>query len=533
MLANRKINSANYPILRTDFIRQTGKEAWATNLRLASLAASKIASCLGPMGAYKLVAYHTGPLLVTKVTKDAIDIVEELGIQHPAIKTLAEAAKIHRQDTGEGVSSLLVLLSSLLEQADRLIEIGVHPVAIIDGYKESAKKAVALIDECAASFKGDLDESLLRVIDCGTGLLTQNFRHALSRVITLVEENGQADTEKIRLEKKLGGTAADSQFVNGVIIKKEKTHYSMPDEVENPRVALVTKNLVIKPLEMIGNKVGFFPTVLQVAQPGQLQQYKAEENRLRSDMVEKVRSAGANVLLCGTTIDARVSDKLSREGIFALEMVKQHNMEDVATLTGANIVGDVSHLQKSDIGKARMLEVDKIPPEQIVILHCDRGANLLLRGSNTEVVGQLEKIVKKAIVVLKEARTEPKVVPGGGAVFEMLAMKLRAFARTFSGRQQLPMGAFADALETIPRSLATNCGLDPIDTMMRMRSLHAEGHASIGVGEQGCSEMYEQNVIELASTVKTIIGRAFQVASLLLKINDYFYVKDRAVFHKK
>src|SRR3989442_14982572 len=145
MLANREIGSTSYPVFSRKFRRLEGKDAWRNNLELAALVASKIASCLGPSGSYKLVTYHQGPKLVTKVTKDAVDIVDELGVQYPAIKTLAEAAKIHRQDAGDGVSTLLVLVSALLEEAGKLIEMGIHPVATLDGYLEAANKSITII----------------------------------------------------------------------------------------------------------------------------------------------------------------------------------------------------------------------------------------------------------------------------------------------------------------------------------------------------------------------------------------------------
>src|SRR3989442_6909427 len=186
MLANREIGSTSYPVFSKNFRRLEGKDAWRNNLELAALVASKVASCLGPTGAYKLVAYNLGPKVVTKVTKDAVDIVDELGVQYPAIKTLAEAAKIHRNEAGDGVSTLLVLVSALLNEAQKLTEIGVHPVAVLDGYREAAKKSISIIDEIAADLAGDLRDSLLQVVDCGRGLLSNALRKELSQALNLV-----------------------------------------------------------------------------------------------------------------------------------------------------------------------------------------------------------------------------------------------------------------------------------------------------------------------------------------------------------
>ncbi len=533
MLASRQVGSTSYPVLTKDRERLHGKEAWTNTLGLAALAASKVASCLGPTGAYKLVTYHRGPELVTKVTKDAVDIVDELGVQYPAIKTLAEAAKIHRDEAGDGVSTLLILLSALLEEAEKLIEIGIHPVAIIEGYKEAAKKSIAIIEETETDFAGDLKDSLVKNVDCGRGLLTKKLRQELSQAINLIEDQGRIDLARIKIEKKLGGTTDESELVRGIIIKKEKRHRSMPDLVEQPRIALVYKKLELKPPEQLAIGEGPFSTKLNITQAGQLSQYRAEENALRTRMVEIVKSSGANVLFCGHKIDERVADKLSREGIFAIEMLNKRDLDEVSRVTGAKIAGSVNLLMRDDIGVARKLEVDKIPPEKIAILHCEGAATLLLRGASPEIVQELEKVVKKALLVLKHSRARAKVIPGGGAIFARLALRLRSFALTFSGKQQLAVKAFADCMEAIPRWLAINHGLDPINTVVRLRTLHSNSEDSMGVGEQGCADMYASNVVELASINKTTIWRTFEVASLLLKIDDYFYVKEIPFVHKQ
>jgi len=533
MLASRQIGSTSYPIFSRNFRRLEGKDAWKNNLELAALVASKLASCLGPSGAYKLVTYHRGPKLVTKVTKDAVDIVDELGVQYPSIKTLAEAAKIHREEAGDGVSTLLVLVSGLLNEAQKLIEMGIHPVAILDGYRDAAKKSISIIDEIAVDFAGDLQDSLIQVIDCGRGLMNKDLRQALSQAVSLVEGTSGLDLARIKIEKKLGGAIEDSRLVRGIIIKKEKRHRSMPDRVEQPRIALVSKQLVLKRSEQLAIDEGPFNAKLSVTRAGQLFEFRSEESALRARMVQKVKSAGANVLLCGSKIDERVADGLSREGIFALEMIGQRDFDEVARVTGARIAGTVDYLVKEDVGVAKVLEVDKIRPEQIAIIHCDGAATLLLRASTPETLQELEKIVRKGLLVLKHARARSKVVPGGGAVFVELALRLRAFALRFSGKQQLAVKAFADALETVPNWLAINFGLDPIDIMTALRGYHSSRQSSIGVGESGCADMHEANVVELASIFKTTIWRTLEVASLLLKIDDYFYVRDLPLVHKQ
>src|SRR2546422_10418793 len=176
MAVAQQVLPATPQILMKNRGRLSGKDVWRQNLNLASLAAFKISTSLGPKGAYKLVTYHRGPEMVMKVTKDPVDVVDELGIEYPAIMMLAEAAKIQRQHTGDGISTLLVIVSALLTEADKLIEVGFHANTILDGYLKATERSIAIINEIAKNVGKELDEHLLEVIDCGRGLLNGKLR---------------------------------------------------------------------------------------------------------------------------------------------------------------------------------------------------------------------------------------------------------------------------------------------------------------------------------------------------------------------
>jgi chaperonin GroEL (HSP60 family) len=533
MATVQQFRSATERIISKNKGSLTGKDAWRQNLNLASLAAFKIGSCLGPNGAYKLVTYHRGPQVVMKVTKDAVDMVDELGVQYPAIKTLAEAAKIQREHVGDGVSTLLVLVSALLAEADKLIEMNFHANTILQGYHEATEKSTAFMDQIARNHLGeDLNVRLLEVVDCGRGLLNERLRRELSEAILRTTEDGEVNVNRIRIVKKPGGQTSDSELIRGVVIKKGRAHPSMPDHIDAPRVALVTK-MVIKPLELKMPGEGAFPIKLNITNQGQLQVFKSEENRIRVRLADRVEDLGANVLICPTGIDAKLSDHLSRRGILALQLVDHDEFQAVARATSATIVGEVDGLEEKDIGIATRLEIDRIESDEVTILQCDRGATMMLRGSSPELVTELEKIVKNALLMLKHLRSNPKVIPGGGAIFVELALKLRAFALTFAGREQFVINSFAEALEKIPECLSTNNGLDPIDTLMQLRAHHSNGSVSMGVGDHGCTDLLDAKLLELVSVNKATLRRAYEVAALLLRIDGCVYVKDLPFFHKQ
>src|SRR5205807_6518466 len=337
-------------ILQKNRGRISGKEVWRQNLNFASLAAFKIGSCLGPKGAYKLVTYHRGPEMVMKVTKDPVDVVDELGIEYPAIMTLAEAAKIQRQHVGDGISTLLVLVSALLTEADRLTEMGFHPNTILDGYLKATEKSIAIITEIARSLTEDTDQLLLEVVDCGRDLLSKNLRGELSEAITRITEDGAIDVSRVRIVKKPGGQTYDSELVRGVIIQKGKAHPSMPDWVDEAKIAFLTK-LEIKRLVLKSKDEGPFAVKLNITSQGQIQLFKSEENKLRSLLVEMVRTTGANVLICRSKMDDKICDQLSRQGIFAMHFVGPEDFEAAAEATGATIVTNIEQLRTEDLGK--------------------------------------------------------------------------------------------------------------------------------------------------------------------------------------
>ena len=519
-------------ILQKSKGRLSGKDAWKQNLNLAALAASKIGSCLGPKGAYKLVTYHKGPEMVTKVTKDALDMVDELGVEYPAIKTLAEAAKIQRKLVGDGVSTILVLTGALLEQADKMMELGLHPNTILDGFYKATMKSIAIIDKIASGRGKDLDEHLLEVIDCGRGFLGRKLRRDLSEAISQLAIDGPIDVGRIKIVKKPGGQVDDTELVRGLIFKQGRAHPSMPDSVENPKIAFLTK-MEISRQEFLMKSQGPMAIKINITGPDQIQLFKSEERRLREHLVETVKRSGANVLICRSKMADWFCDLLSRQGIFAVHFVAPEIFEEAARATGGRIITSPAELDPEDLGTARRLLVDKIKPDPIVILYCDKAATLLLRGSSTVILEELEKVVKDALLTLKHSRSNPKVVPGGGAIQVELALQLRKFALSFEGREQFVIGAFADALEKIPEWLSYNFGLDPIDSIIQLRNHHANGQQEFGIGETGCVNMYDANVVELASVDRANVHRAFELVSLLLRIDDCFYVKDIPKFHKQ
>ncbi len=478
-----------------------------------------------------MVTYNRGPERVVKVTKDTVAIVEELGVHYPAVKTISEAAKMHRVEVGDGVASFMILLSGLLRGAEKMLLNGVHPNVVLQGYREAALKALGLVDEVAAGMRRGSLEEALRVVDCGRGLLTEEFSRMLVEASRLAVKDGRVDKDRVRIARKIGGVTGESRLIRGVVIKKDKVHPDMVDEVVNPRIALVNGRVGVKRLEVKMKGEGRFPVELNIQDPVQIKAFKAEERRLKMQIVERLKSLDVNVLICSQLIDDDIQGELARRGVFALMSVEREDLDAVSEATGARVMGDLDDLSEADVGGAERLEVGEMEPEKIVTLSGCEGVTLLLRGSTPQVLDEFEKVVRCGISVLSYVLEDGRMVPGGGAVEMHLAEELRRFSLGFSGKAQLAIQSFADALEEIPRCLAENNGLNPLDTVLQLKNYHVGGQFSFGVGVDGCSDMVGAGVMDLASVKKSILKRAYEVASLMLRIDDLIVARETAKVH--
>jgi chaperonin GroEL (HSP60 family) len=509
--------------------RATGKDVWRENLRLAIFAADKVRSTLGPKGAYKLVAYNRGPEQVVKVTKDAIAILDELAIQYPPAVIVSEAAKLQREEAGDGVTGFVVFLSALLKKADELLTMGIHANTIIHGYHLATEKALEILESQAATSNSQ-NNDVLDIVDCQRNLLTPHIRSMIRQAFPLAFSNGKFDRENIRFLKKKGGNLQDSSLINGVVIKKEKAHPNMPDTIRNLRIAVTSGRLGINRLEIKMGGQGPAHIHLDIKTPQQIREYRETEYRLKVQPIKKLTQLNVNVLLCEQPLDALQKEKLFVQGIFALESVDKKDTQAVSKATGAKIVGNLNELSEEDIGFAEELATGKIELEKTVTIEGCKGATFMLRGTTPQTMDELEIAVKNSFVVLKLMGDDGRVLPGGGAVDAHIAQELKGYAREFASREQIIIEAYANALMDIPRCLAENYGLNPTDTILELKKRHADGFCNCGVDEQSYRDMVCQEPFKIK---RSAIRRAYEVSMLMLRIDELLISKEIPKFHKQ
>jgi thermosome len=510
-------------ILPEGTLRTRGRTAQENNIAAAKAVADAVRTTLGPKGMDKMLVDSIGDIVITN---DGVTILEEMEIEHPAAKMLVEVAKTQNEEVGDGTTTAAVIAGELLKKAGELLEQEIHPTVIIRGYNLALKKSIEILENMAKPISIKDKDMLVKI--ARTSMSGKSGYGNLDKVADLVveavtmvaeEKNGKIviDTENIKREKKQGGSSEDTELIKGVIIDKEVVHPGMPKIVKDAKIALVDAALEVKETETDAQ--------IQITDPLKLQAFLEQEEKLLKDMVEKVAKSGANVLFCQKGIDDAAQHYLAKKGIMAARRVKKSDMEALAKATGARIVTNLDDLEAKDLGYAKIVEEQKIGDEQMIFVRdCKnpKAVSILVRGGTEHVVDEVDRAIEDAIGAVSSAIEVGKVVPGGGAPEAEVARGLKKYAETLKGREQLAVNAFADAMEIIPRSLAENAGLDPIDTLVALRAEHEHGNTQMGVNvfDGGVMDMLKEGVIEPLKVKTQALKSAAEAAEMILRIDD-------------
>ena len=506
-------------ILREGSERTRGKDAQSRNILAAKTIAAAVKSTLGPKGMDKMLVDSMGDVVITN---DGATILKEMDIEHPAAKMMVEIAKTQDEEVGDGTTSAVVIAGELLKKAEDLLEQEVHPTLIVTGYRLAAEKAYEILKELTKDVTPDDTETLKKIaMTSMTGKGAEVGRELLTDLavesVRAIAEKGKVDVDHIKLEKKTGGSKDDTVLIKGMLIDKERVHPGMPKLVENAKIALVNSALEIEKTEVDAK--------IEITSPDQMKAFLDEEERMLKSMVDKVKDSGANVLFCQKGVDDLVQHYLAKEGILAVRRVKESDMKKLASATGGKVLTTLEEIRPEDLGAAGVVEERKIGGEEMIFVEdCQnpKSVSILLRGGTEHVVDELERGMYDALRVTACAVEDGKYVAGGGATEIELAMRLRDYAASVGGREQLAIQAFADAVEVIPRALAENAGLDPIDMLVALRSAHEAGNKNAGLdvfkGEP--TDMLKAGVIEPLRIKTQAISSATESATMILRIDD-------------
>jgi len=522
-MAESKSSTIPVLILKEGSRRSRGREAQHNNIMAAKIVAEAIKSALGPKGMDKMLVDSLGDVTITS---DGKTILDEIEVEHPAAKMMVEVAKTQDDEVGDGTTSSVVVAGELLSKAEELIDKNVHPTIIIDGYRKAADRALEILENIAIPVNPTDKEALKKVAmtSMASKLVSENKEQlaeiavdAVLHVARKIGDQYRVDLDDIMVEKKPGESLTETRMIKGIVLDKEVVHSGMPKRVENARIALLNCPLEVEKTE--------FDAKINIESPEEMNAFLKEEENILKGMVEKVAAAGANVLICQKGIDDMAQHFLARKGILAVRRAKKSDMEKLSKATGGRIITNIDDLDSGDLGYAELVEERKIGDDKMVFIEgCKdpRSVAILIRGGTERIVDEAERSVHDALCVVRDVIQEPKILAGGGAPEIEVAKELREYAESLPGREQLAVQAFAEAVESVPVTLAENAGLDPIDVISDLRAAHEKGEkwAGIDVFEGKVSDMKKLGVYEPVAVKKQVIKSATEAATMILKIDD-------------
>ncbi len=511
-------------ILKEGTERKRGKDAQKNNISAAKAVAEAVRTTLGPKGMDKMLVDSLGDVTITN---DGATILDTIDVEHPAAKMIVEVAKTQDEKVGDGTTTSVIIAGELLNLAEELMEQSVHPTIIFKGYQKALVKSKVILKELATEIQPTDTDSLIKVAETAmnskliSGVKNHFAKISVKAVSQIKEMRGTSisiDLDQIQIIKKEGKSLLDTSIVNGIIVDKEIVHPMMPKLVKNAKIALVNSSLEVEKTE--------FDAEIKIQTPDQITKFLEEEANMLYKRVSKLKEIGVNVVFCQKGVDDKAQNFLAKENIITIRRVKRSDMEKLARATKARIVNNIFEISEKDLGSAGLVEEKKVGEDlMIFVSNCSdpKAVSILIRAGTEHVVDEAERMLNDALSVVKAAIEVPFIVPGGAATEIELAKRLRSFARTIGGRQQLAIEVYANALEIIPKTLVENAGYSPVDSIVELRSKHEDDNGkNYGVDiEKGKPvDMLTHGILEPLLVLTQAIQSATEVAAMILKIDD-------------
>ena len=508
------------PILK-DTTRSSGREALQKNIQAAMALSEAIRSTLGPKGLDKLLIDDDGRTLVTN---DGVTVLETAKVEHPVAKMMINASSTQDRIAKDGTTSTVILAGEMLQNAWQLILQGIHPSTIARGYRKSEQHVLECMNELLMNSNDDIRKNVVKTSLAGKGYNSMQEAIAnvsLDAVKMVAEEGNSIDISKIKLISQTGGKVEDSRVFRGLMLPKKRISSDMEKEVVNGKILLVDGGLE--------NKNVSTDLKLNVTSVGVLESFRQEERKLLFQQVDKMVKHGITVLACRESIDDDVKNYLTKLGIQAFRRVSRSDLNMLARVCNARLVHSIQSSSKNDIGEYVVSKNVTIDGKDFWIVEGDgKAATIIAKGSTVDIVGEVERCFDDALGVSVQLIEDGLVVCGGGASYVALARRLRRYAETIPGREQLAVEAYADAIEVIVRVLAENAGIDPISTLLDVVAEQTNTNSDqIGINlELGKPQnMADLGVLEPQGIIKQALIGATEVAISILRIDDVLWAK--------
>jgi thermosome len=505
-------------ILPENMERTMGKDAQRNNILAAKLVSDAVKTTLGPKGMDKMLVDGVGDITVTN---DGVTILEKMEIEHPAAKMMVEISKTQEEEVGDGTTTAVMLAGKLLENAEKLLDMKIHPTVITKGYNLAAEKAREYLDELSVDVTSDREDILRQVVMTamtgkGAESVKEKFADIVVEAVRQVESDGNVDLENIKISKNKSSRIESTKLIKGIVIDKERASIDMPVRVDGASILLFSEALELKSPD---------DAKISINNPGQLQEFMDREERMLKEMVGQIKSSGASVVFCQKGIDDVVQYYLAKEGIYGVRRVAKSDMENLARATGGKIISNLKEVGVDDLGRAQTVEEAKQGDERMTYVQgCDnpKALTILIHGGSEHVMDEMERAIKDGLGDVASVIKDKKVVAGAGAIEMELSKRLQEFSNSLPGREQLAVREFANALEFVPLTLAENAGLDPIDILTELKARHDQNdvYAGINIFTNKVENAFDRGIIEPARIKRQAISSSSEVAIMILRIDD-------------
>ena len=515
---------ANQPIfiLPEGTERYSKRDALSINITAAKVLANIVRTTLGPKGMDKMLTNSIGDVTITN---DGATIMREMEIAQPAARMLVETAKKQEEIVGDGTTSVVVIAGELLSKAEELLDDGIATSVVVKGYRNATAKAVEILNDIAID--ADDRETLKKV--AVTAMSGKGSDYAKDHLADLVvdaalriEEDGKSDIDNINIQRVSGDSVEDSFLAEGIVIDKDPVSKSMPRDVEDAKIAVMKYPIELKDINTNSK--------IDITSPDQFEAFLQNEEQMIKDMVDQIVDSGANVLFCQKGIDDMAEHYLKKAGVMAYKRVKKSDIDRIIKATGAKLVTDIEDLNADKLGSAGHVYLDKVFDHDLTFIEeCEnpKACSIVLRGSTRYVTEQISRAIDDALGVVAATIEEGKVLIGGGACEIDLVRQLREYGESVSGREQLAILKYAEALEVIPKTLIENAGLDPINLIADLKAAHEDSKfIGIDVFTGEVVDMKDAGVIEPLRVKVQALQSAGEAAEMILRIDDMIAARD-------
>ncbi|MCE4616401.1 MAG: TCP-1/cpn60 chaperonin family protein [Aeropyrum sp.] len=516
-------------ILKEGTQRTYGREALRANIMAVRAIAQILKTTYGPKGMDKMLVDSLGDITITN---DGATILDKMDVAHPAAKMLVQISKGQDEEAGDGTKTTVIFAGELLKEAEKLLDMNIHPTIILEGYKEALSKTTEVIEGIAEPVTID-DVEKLKLIALtslnskAVGDAREYFAElAVEAIRAVAEKRGErwyVDLNNIQIVKKHGGSLRDTKLVRGIVLDKEVVHPDMPRRVENAKIALLDAPLEIEKPEI--------DLEISITSPEQVKALYDKQEKILQEKIEKIASTGANVVITQKGIDDVAQHFLAKKGILAVRRVKRSDIEKIARATGARIITDIEDMRPEDLGYAELVEERKVGEDKMVFIEGaknPKSVTILIRGGFERLVDEAERAIHDALSAVADAVIDGKIVAGGGAVEAEVAKALYDYASKLPGKTQLAVEAFARAVESLPQALAHNAGHDPIEVLVKLRSAHEKEDgkwSGIDLETGEIVDMWSRGVLEPMRVKLNAFKAATEVAGMILRIDDIIAAK--------